>query len=53
MQPPDRARESKEIKQIVTMGTGEIVALCSDSTVWVFAGSSWQKLPDLIRPNDG
>ena len=42
-----RTHENREIKQIATLGTGEIVALCSDSTVWIFAGSNWRKLPDL------
>jgi hypothetical protein len=52
MPPPDSSgtREPKEIKQIATLGSGEIVALCNDSTVWIYAGSGWQKLPDL--PND-
>jgi hypothetical protein len=52
MLPPDSpgTREPKEIKQIATLGSGEIVALCNDSTVWIYAGSGWQKLPDL--PND-
>ncbi|MBV8100494.1 MAG: hypothetical protein JOZ31_15200 [Verrucomicrobia bacterium] len=39
--------EPREIKQITTLATGEIVALCTDSTVWVYAGSNWRKLPDL------
>jgi hypothetical protein len=38
---------AREIKQIATLATGEIVALCSDSTVWIYAGSNWRKLPDL------
>jgi len=33
--------------QITTLNTGEIVALCTDSTVWIYAGSNWRKLPDL------
>jgi hypothetical protein len=37
----------REIKQIATLATGEIVAVCSDSTVWIYAGSNWRKLPDL------
>ncbi len=54
MEPPDlpRTREAKEIKQIATLGSGEIVALCSDSTVWIYAGSSWQKLPELPKEAD-
>jgi len=49
MPPSDlpRTREDREIKQIATLATGEIVALCSDSTVWIYAGSDWRKLPDL------
>jgi hypothetical protein len=39
--------ETREIKQITTLSTGEIVALCTDSTVWIYAGSNWRKLPDL------
>jgi hypothetical protein len=54
MEPPDlpRIHAAKEIKQIATLGTGEIVALCSDSTVWIYAGSSWQKLPELAKADD-
>jgi len=37
----------REIKQIATLASGEIVALCNDSTVWIYAGSSWEKLPNL------
>jgi len=44
---PSKTHENREIKQITTLATGEIVALCSDSTVWIFAGSNWRKLPDL------
>jgi hypothetical protein len=40
-------RTAREIKQIATLATGEIVALCSDSTVWIYAGSNWRKLPNL------
>jgi hypothetical protein len=49
MPPPDapRTNEIREIKQIATLATGEIVALCSDRTVWIYAGSNWRKLPDL------
>jgi hypothetical protein len=43
------SREPREIKQIATLSTGEIVALCNDSTVWVYAGSGWQKLPDVPK----
>jgi hypothetical protein len=42
-----RAEFKREIKQIATIPSGEIVALCSDSTVWIYAGSDWQKLPNL------
>jgi hypothetical protein len=51
MYPPDSsgARDAREIKQIATLGSGEIVALCNDGTVWIYAGSSWQKLPDLPK----
>jgi hypothetical protein len=42
-----RTPENREIKQISTLPTGEIVALCTDSTVWIYAGSNWRKLPDL------
>jgi hypothetical protein len=44
---PTRTQESREIKQIATLPTGEIVALCTDSTVWIYAGSNWRKLPDI------
>jgi hypothetical protein len=49
MPPSDASRtdEIREIKQIAALATGEIVALCSDSTVWIYAGSNWRKLPDL------
>jgi hypothetical protein len=49
MPPSDdpRTDEIREIKQIATLATGEIVALCSDSTVWIYAGSNWRKLPNL------
>ncbi|HEX6566115.1 MAG TPA: hypothetical protein VF020_17625 [Chthoniobacterales bacterium] len=43
---------SREIKQITTLNTGEIVALCTDSTVWIYAGSNWRKLPDLGDAHD-
>jgi hypothetical protein len=54
MPPPDLSgtRETKEIKQIATLASGEIVALCNDSTVWIYAGSGWQKLPDLAEATD-
>ena len=44
---PNRTQADREIKQIATLPTGEIVALCTDSTVWVYAGSNWRKLPEL------
>ena len=55
MYPPDSsgARDAREIKQIATLGSGEIVALCNDGTVWIYAGSSWQKLPDLPKEDRG
>jgi hypothetical protein len=43
---------AREIKQITTLATGEIVALCTDSTVWIYAGSNWRKLPDLSDAHD-
>lgn len=54
MQPPDVSGTpgTKEIKQIATLSTGEIVALCNDNTVWIYAGSGWQKLPDLTEATD-
>jgi hypothetical protein len=54
MHPPDSTgtREPREIKQITTLGSGEIVALCNDGSVWIYAGSSWQKLPDIPKEDD-
>jgi hypothetical protein len=51
MHPPDSSgtREPREIKQIATLSSGEIAALCNDGTVWIYAGSGWQKLPDLPK----
>ena len=51
MHPPDSSgiRERREIKQIATLSSGEIVALCNDATVWIYAGSGWQKLPDIPK----
>jgi hypothetical protein len=42
-----RADIEREIKQIAALPSGEIIALCNDSTVWVYAGSNWGKLPNL------
>jgi hypothetical protein len=52
VQPQDSSDTCKprEIKQIATLSAGEIVALCDDSTIWIYAGSGWQKLPEI--PND-
>jgi len=52
VQPHDSSDTCKprEIKQIATLSAGEIVALCDDSTIWIYAGSGWQKLPEI--PND-
>ena len=47
---PSNTRKPREIKQIATLSAGEIVALCHDSTIWIYAGSGWQKLPEI--PND-
>jgi hypothetical protein len=54
MHSPDSTgtREPREIKQIATLGSGEIVALCNDDSVWIYAGSSWQKLPDIPKEDD-
>jgi hypothetical protein len=54
MHPPDSSgiREPREIIQIATLSTGEIVALCNDATVWIYAGSGWQKLPDIPKEDD-
>jgi hypothetical protein len=49
---PSKAHEDREIKQITTLATGEIVALCTDSTVWIYAGSNWRKLPDISDAHD-
>jgi hypothetical protein len=52
MRPPDSSDTAKrrEIKQIATLSAGEIVALCDDSSIWIYAGSGWQKLPEI--PNE-
>jgi hypothetical protein len=52
MQPSDSpdTRKPRQIKQIATLGAGEIVALCDDSSIWIYAGSGWQKLPEI--PNE-
>jgi hypothetical protein len=47
-----RIHGAREIKQITTLATSEIVALCTDSTVWIYAGSKWRKLPDLSDAQD-
>src|ERR1700730_14967368 len=54
MHSPDSTgtREPREIKQIATLCSGEIVALCNDDSVWIYAGSSWQKLPDIPKEDD-
>jgi hypothetical protein len=49
---PSQIHGAREIKQITTLATGEIVALCTDSTVWIYAGSNWRKLPDLNDARD-
>jgi hypothetical protein len=49
---PPRNLGAREIKQITTLNTGEIVALCTDSTVWIYSGSNWRKLPDLSDARD-
>jgi hypothetical protein len=52
MQPSDSSdtRKPRQIKQIATLSAGEIVALCDDSSIWIYAGSGWQKLPEI--PNE-
>jgi hypothetical protein len=49
VEPPDstNTRKPREIKQIAALNAGEIVALCNDSTIWIHAGSGWQKLPEI------